>query len=328
MYERLGEAALKSGQRMEIGVINAPDAGWRDRIAPFLGHKAEPYASHIRRSHEGPLDELQTLYYVGHLEGKIITEVMIAGARGAGILGHVYTLPEERRKGAYQAVMAQQMADMRRKGFRLLSLGTGFERPPYWIYHSFGFRGIGPGRGEMCWTADDGAEAELFCPGPVSVRDARWDDWGYVAWLGRLPVAADEELPRSRVMRLNSRGIMEGPYVRLLLAREQEPGTSIRVLQSEGGATVAWAILAPDPSWFASAWMLDLHAHPSFSASLPLLVESLPWPDAPVMAACTDPAGPKAAALEAGGFTRAARLPRWLRAEDGSRRDVDLWVRS
>ena len=32
MYERLGEATLKSGQRMEIGVVTAPDADWRDRI--------------------------------------------------------------------------------------------------------------------------------------------------------------------------------------------------------------------------------------------------------------------------------------------------------
>src|SRR5436853_234138 len=81
-----------------------------------------------------------------------------------------------------------------------------------------------PGRGEMRWTAGEDAEAELFRPGRVVARDARWDDWGFVAWLGLLPVAADEELPRSRVMRLKSRGMMEGAYVRLLLTREQEPG--------------------------------------------------------------------------------------------------------
>src|SRR5438445_386802 len=110
--------------------------------------------------------------------------------------------------------MAAQMADMPWRRFQRLSLGTGFERPPYWIYHGFGFRGIAPGRGEMLWTAGEDAEAELFRPGRVVARDARWDDWGFVAWLGLLPVAPDEELPRSRVMRLKSRGIMEGAYVR------------------------------------------------------------------------------------------------------------------
>ena len=123
-------------------------------------------------------------------------------------------------------------------------------------------------------------------------------------------------------------GMMEGAYVRLLLTREQEPGMAVRVLQSEHGATVAWAILAPDAHWFSDVWTLDLHAHPSFAAGLPTLLGSLPWPAAPVASAVTDPAGPKAAALAAGGFTRIARLPAWLRPDDGARRDVSLWIRS
>src|SRR5947209_18028776 len=102
MYELLGETTLKNGEKMEIGVVTAPDPEWRERIVPFLGHKGEPYASHLRRSSEGPLDHLETLHYIGHQNGRIMTQVMIVGARGAGILGHVYTLPEERRKGAYQ----------------------------------------------------------------------------------------------------------------------------------------------------------------------------------------------------------------------------------
>lgn len=328
MYERLGEASLKDGQPMEIGVITGPDPEWRDRIVPFLGHKSEPYASHIRRSQEGPLDHLETRYYIGHRDRQVLTEVMIVGARGAGILGHVYTLPEERRKGAYQAVMAAQMADMPRRGFRLLSLGTGYNSPPYWIYHSFGFRGIAPGRGEMCWRAGEDAEAELFRPGSVTARDARWDDWGFFGWLGLLPTTPAEELPRSRVMGLKDRGIMEGPYVRLMLTREQKQATVVRVLESEHGATVAWAILAPDAGWFSQAWLLDLHAHPEFQAHLPQLLAGMPWPDAPVAAAFTEPAGPKAAALEASGFTRVSPLREWLRTGDGSRRDVLLWNRA
>jgi hypothetical protein len=328
MYERLGEAALKSGQRMEIGVITAPDAEWRERIVPFLGHKGEPYASHIKRSHAGPLDELETRYYIGHLEGRVITEVMIVGARGAGILGHVYTLPEERRKGAYQAVMAAQMADLPRRGFQVVALGTGFDSPLYWIYHSFGFRGVAPGNGAMRWVAGETAEAALFRPGRVTARDARWDDWGFFGWLGLLPVTADEELPRSRVTRLKGQGLLEGPFVQLLLSREQQPEMTVRVLQSEHGATVAWAILTPDAYWFRDAWTLDLHVHPAFSDRLPELVASLPWPDAPVSATTTEPAGPKAAALQASGFRRAAALPAWLGTADGTRRDVCLWVRS
>jgi hypothetical protein len=327
MYERLGEATLKSGERMEIGVVTAPDVEWKERIVPFLGHKGEPYASHIRRSNEGPLDDLETRYYVGHLDGRVITEVMIVGARGAGILGHVYTLPEERRKGAYHAVMAAQMADMPRRGYQVLSLGTGFNSAPYWIYHGFGFEGIGAGCGEMRWRSSPDAEAKLFRPGRAVARDARWDDWGFFGWLGLLPVAPDEELPRSRVMRLKTRGIKEGPFVRLLLTREQESGMSVRVLQSEHSATVAWAILAPDALSLADAWTLDLHVYPTFGSALPALVAGLPWPDAPVAAVFAAPAGPKAAALEAAGFSRAARLPAWMRTDDSTRREAALWIR-
>jgi hypothetical protein len=341
MYERLGETVLKTGERMEIGVIMAPDAEWRDRIVPFLGHKSEPYASHIRLSNAGPLDDLETRYYIGHLRGEVISEVMIVGARGAGVLGHVFTRPEHRRKGAYQALMAAQMADMPRHGFQALSLGTGFDSAPYWIYHGFGFRGVGPGRGEMTWTAGEDAEAGLFRPGRTQARDAGWGDWGLFAWLGLLPPAPEEELPRSRVLRLRGRGLLEGPYVQLMLSREQTPGLTVRVLQSEHGAIVAWAILSPatlpdvrgglhrtaDPYWPSDAGTLDLHTHPAFAGELSSLLRDMPWPEAPVASLLTQPAGPKADALGAAGFQQAARLPGWLRADDGSRRDMAVWVR-
>src|SRR5260370_39447608 len=103
---------------------------------------------------------------------------------------------------------------------------------------------------------------------------------------------------------------------------------SIRVLKTENGTTDAWAILTPDAYWYHEAWKLDLHVHPAFSDHLPQLVASLPWPDAPVSATLTEPAGLKATALEAAGFTRAGHLPCWLRTEDDTRRNVGLWVGS
>jgi hypothetical protein len=327
MYERLGEAVLKTGERMEIGVVTAPDPEWRDRIVPYYSHKGESYHTHIRRAHEGPLDELETRFYLGHLDGRIITQVMIVGARGAGILGHVFTVPEERRKGAYQALMGAQVADMPRHGFRVLTLGTGFDSPPYWIYHSYGFRSLAPGMGQMKWCASESAEAELFRPGHSTVREARWDDWGCFGLLSSQAVGAGEELPRSRVMGLRGQGSVEGTFVRLMLTREKQPEMLVRALQSEHGATVGWAILSPSPQWLEDAWVVDLHTHPNFTGALPDLLAGLPWPDAPVAAPLTEPSGPKAAALEAAGFSRAVRLPVWFRAPDGTRRDVTLWTR-
>src|SRR5687767_8468625 len=114
MYTPLGEARLKTGERLTIGVVECPDAEWAGRVAPFLGHKRPETREHIGRALAGPLDGLRTFFYVGCVEGRLITEVMVVGARGVGILGHVFTLPEERRKGAYSALMGEQMRDMGR----------------------------------------------------------------------------------------------------------------------------------------------------------------------------------------------------------------------
>jgi hypothetical protein len=238
--------------------------------------------------------------------------------------------------------MGAQMADMPRCGYRVLSLGTGFESPAYWIYHGYGFRGVGAGRGEMKWSEDSGAEEDLLRPGDVTVRDVRWDDWGFFGLLGLLPNSPDEELPRSRVLRLRGQGLPEAAFVQLMLLREAEPGLTVRVLQSEHGATVGWAILAPassaamrggmrngpDPFWLPDAWTLDLHVHPAFRSGLGPLMEGMPWPEAPVAATFTEPAGPKAAAVAAASLSRAACLPDWFLSPDGCRRDMGLWIRT
>src|SRR5207249_1997860 len=144
----------------------------------LLGHKGQPWQHHIQAALQEPLDDLETRFYVGLLDGRAITNVMIVGtrlrvvSRGAGrpedaveavgILGHVYTVPEHRRKGAYAQLMAAQMEHTRSLGYRLLTLGTGFETPPYWIYHRFGFRSIDGATGRMKWLATPDAEAHHF----------------------------------------------------------------------------------------------------------------------------------------------------------------------
>src|SRR5689334_12378719 len=114
MYTPLGSAKLNSGETLEMGVVAGPDAEWAPRIGPFLGHKGPGWCDHIQRALEGPLDRLETLFYVGCIGEELVTQVMIVGCAGAGILGHVFTRPEHRRKGAYRQLMARQMEDTRR----------------------------------------------------------------------------------------------------------------------------------------------------------------------------------------------------------------------
>ncbi|MBI3909400.1 MAG: hypothetical protein HY320_00520 [Armatimonadetes bacterium] len=327
MYTPLGEAALNTGQRLECGVVLGPDAEWRDRILALLNHKGPEWAKQIRRSLEGPLDHLETRFYIGCTGGRIITHLMIAGARGAGILGHVYTIPEERRKGACTALMARQMAHTLQVGYRVLVLGTGFESPPYWIYHSFGFRSIAPGRGEMKWLAEPDAEAHLFRSAPVRVRDLRWDDWPWVDLLGRQPPTPDEELPRSPLLGLKEYGSLEGLFCFFQMRRGDSPEIQARALTTESGSTVGWAILGPDARWYHDVLLLDLYIHPHFTAHAGALLDCLEWPtEKPVVAYTTGRAGWKSAALAGVGFQPATQLEGWLRFADG-RRNLVIWRR-
>ena len=326
MYVRLGEATLTTGAPMEIGVIQGPDAEWRDRIVPFLDHKGPDFNAHTRAALEGRLDDLETRFYIGHLDGRPITHVMIVGARGVGILGHVYTLPEERRKGAYAALMPVQMADIARQGYRVLCLGTGFESHPYWIYHAHRFRSIGPGRGQMKWLAHPGAEAECFAPASVRVRDARWDDWGWMDLLGMQPPDAEDELPRAPALGLKDYGSLEGPWCAFQWRRQRDPRIQARVLETDDGRTVGWCILAPDTRWFADTWVLDVYVHPNFRREAARLLEGLTWPERPVAAYLSCPRGWRAEILRQLQFEPIATLSHWLRAERGEI-DLAIWVR-
>jgi hypothetical protein len=324
MYTPLGEALLKTGERLSLGVVECPDAEWAERVIPFLGHKGPETREHIRRALRGPLDDLRTCFYVGSIEGRLVTEVMIVGARGVGILGHVFTRRDERRKGAYSLLMAHQMRDMARLGFTLLCLSTGFESPPYWIYHQHGFRSIGPRRGQMIWRATPDAEDRLFQEAPASVRPVRWDDWSWFDLLGMQPAAPDEALPRSTLLGLKASGSLESAFVPFLLRREANPAIQAMVLETAAGATAGFALLAPDRHWFDDLWAVDLYLHPQFRHCEPDLLEALTWPDAPCVAHRT--AGSSESPWRDLGFQSAATLPRWLRV-DGERSDLELWVR-
>lgn len=324
MYTYLGTTTLKTGEQMDLGVVRCPDPSWAPQIQPLLGHKGRETKDHIEAALSGPLDELDTRFYLGTIGGRAVTNVMIVGARGVGILGHVYTVPEHRQKGAYGALMATQMADIQRQGYRILTLGTGFESHPYWIYHKFGFRSIDGTSGRMKWLADPEAEARHFQAGATTVRAMRWDDWAALNILAFQRQEPDEELPRSWTFRLKGQGSLEGSFstLRRNLARKA-PITPL-VIESEHGAVTGWAVLQPDEMAFGDGWLIDLYVHPQFRAGAHQLLEAIPWPEhGRVAAYSSEPDGYRAAALRAAGFSEMTRLPSWMKRGESP---VDLRV--
>jgi GNAT superfamily N-acetyltransferase len=336
MYTYLGSVTLGSGEQMELGCVRCPDPSWGAQVQPLLGHKSRESREHFAAAFEGPLAELDTRFYIGTIGGLAVTNAMIVGAHrrgtGAGILGHVYTRPEHRRKGAYAALMAAQMAHVRADGYRILTLSTGFETPPYWIYHRFGFRSVDGVSGKMKWLAEPDAEADWLRPGPpgtATVRPLRWDDWGPLNVLAFQPLAGDEELPRSVVFGLKGQGNLEGSFQVLQRAIRLAAPITALALESARGATVGWAIIQPDALAFGDGWLLDLYVHPAHRADASRLLDGLPWPrGGRVTAYSTLPDGYRAALLAAHGFAVEATLPEWLAHAGQAGRRVALRVLS
>ena len=140
MRNVMASVTLKSGETMQIEHVLAPDSERESQIRPFLGHKGPHFGGHITASFEGNCDTLETHYYIGLIGDEMVGNIMTVESNGTGILGHVHTLESHRRKGICSHIMTYQMEDFRARNGRVLLLGTGYQRPPYYIYASFGFR--------------------------------------------------------------------------------------------------------------------------------------------------------------------------------------------
>jgi len=103
MGEQLDVVTLKSGERMQIVRVAAPDEQFKDRILPFLGHKGEPWERPLRLALDGDpaIADLSTHFYLGLLGETVVGNITHVEKleQPVGMLQHVYTPPEHRRKG-------------------------------------------------------------------------------------------------------------------------------------------------------------------------------------------------------------------------------------
>lgn len=309
MYRLLGSARLKDGGRLEIGVVEAPDAEHAEEISSFLGHKGGLWEWHIERAVAGPLDDLETRFYVGKFEGGVVSQIMTVESGGVGILGHVFTEPENRRRGACQAVMEAQMSDFEGRGGQALYLGTGFDSPPYHIYKRNGFRSVYPRQGFMSYFADAHFDKRHFTAREASARHVRWGDWGpLTALTGMLK----GDWLRSVLWRIEGPSNFEGGFLELKKRLEDENDSlQARILETADGARVGAASLAPHPVW-RGRQMLDVLCHPNFWEQAPALIDALGEGGA-VHAYADEASEAKIAALKRAGFKAEARLPRRCR---------------
>ena len=273
MYESFVDVELKTGQSMEVGVVLAPDAEYAEEVKRFLGHKPEAYRWHIDCCFYETLDLLETRFYVGKIDGHIISNIMVTEYDGIGILGHVFTLPNQRRKGACKAVMRYQMDDFRHRGGKALYLGTGYDSHPYHIYKSFGFDSVYDESGFMCYFAVEDFDANYFADVDVYVKNnIEWHDWAKITALTGI---ANGDQIRNIALDIYGPSNFEGGF--LSFKQELETKTNYhaaRLLQSSSGAIVAMATLKQDED----SMLLDVFAHPLFWTQSEMLVDSLEMP--------------------------------------------------
>jgi len=302
VYTPLSEAKLKTGEPIEVGLAQGPDEEHAEQIKPFLAHKGGNWNWHVARSVSEELDGLETRFYLAKLNGEIISNVMTVECAHAGILGHVFTDPTHRRKGAVSRVFDQLMPDLQKRG-GVLTLGTGFESPAYWIYHSYGFRSIVENTGFMRYATEENYEDDsIYVPSPANVRPLLWRDWPRFSLL-----ASRDRGWHLRSLWLGHYGPsnFEGPFLALKRAVEEGSAQCV-VSETEAGAVVGYAALVRDNRWGGHTWLLDVDAHARFAQHTVELLKALDYPSAKTQCHVDGEAHAKAAALRDSGFRHEA----------------------
>jgi hypothetical protein len=266
MYEELGETTLRSGETVQTGMVVAPDLEWAERIEGLLAHKGEPWNWQVSQALRSKL-AIEVRFCVLHRHGRPISNVMTAELAGVGVLGHVWTNREDRRKGAMSRLMTLQMDDFRARGGKALFLGTEFGSAPHQIYGRFGFRSVEDRSGCMEYYAasQEEFEAAYFAKGEADIGVLDWSHWpsSPALFMGGFPGVV-----RCAPLKLFGRASTEGPLLSLLRdeTRRREEGKELRsvALQSKGsGAVVGLAVWGHDPLW-PDTCVVDVYCHPDY----------------------------------------------------------------
>jgi len=320
VYRKLGEEKLKTGETMEVGVVRTPDTEYGERILRFLHHKGPDWEWHIDGALKGEISDLETRFYIGHMDEDVITNIMTVEYGPTGIFGHVFTRPDQRRKGACSRLMAYQMDDFRRREGGLLLLGTGFDSPAYWIYHSYGFRGLYGEDGFMRYVTDEAFETKYFAPAQTEVIDVAWKDWPRINAL-----TSREEAGMLKSLTFELYGAANFEHGFLELKRELERGKrTAKLLESEREAIVGCATIGPHDLWPGGIHLLDLFIHPNFWGAAGALLDTLDLPSGKVQCYADIASSEKTAFLERQGFEQEALLKRQLKWQ-GAELDVAIY---
>ena len=333
MYEKLGMRVVKSGEEVELGVVTGPDAEWSPRLVPFLSHKGGEWVSQIRKSIDLDLSPLVTKFFIlFKTPDDILSNICTWRWGGVANLGHVFTTPNHRRKGAASILMKASMDDFRNNAGRAMYLGTGYDTPPFHIYEEAGFRGVYPRTGFMEYYSGKREDflAEEFAGEKAGVVDMTWRHWPRLVPLFGQELGGVLRFPGEGV---NGRANFEGPFIPIMHSLEE---THKKCLVLEGlktGASGGAAIIGPDRRFAGSANLLDVFFHPNFAKSAAGLVEAaIEGVQGTVVSYVDTSYDERIKVLKKAGFKKAGTIPEGVTApggmpEEGRKFDIVIMAR-
>jgi len=310
MYQKLGQVILKSGETVEAGVVIGPDPEWAPVVEKVLQHKGEIgnwQNSAFVRSEVG----IETYFYLLHRNRQAFSNILTSELRGVGILGHVWTLPADRRQNACTRLMALQIEHFKSRGGQALFLKTDFNTAPFRIYAQFGFEAVEPQSGHMEFYTQNrlAFQTEYFAPDQTEIQVLNWPHWPGAAalFLGDFP-----GLVRCAPAKLFGRYLPEGPllpFIKQNQDRQADAETQVFALQArKSGAVVGLAAWNWHPLW-KDVCVVDVYCHPNFWPQASRLLASLKLPPAASYVAYSDPQNPEKSSVLAGaGFKQTAVL--------------------
>ena len=330
MYESLGQVKLKSGEIVEAAVLCGPEPDWIDRIIELIGHKGHIWNEQNRcvlMKDRG----VDTSFYLLHRDKQPFASILISQLNHVALLGHVYTLPGDRKKGAMARLMEIQMNHTVSHGTRAIFLGTEFKAHPFRLYERFGFTAIEPKSGQMHWYADSHKKFndEYFAFGPTAIEPVGWKHWPASAALcmGDWPGVV-----RCAPVKLIGRTICEECLLAILLANESPNDPAYRrtggaaLVNRQTSAVVGLAAWSQHPVWPNCA-IVDVYCHPQFWSPADELFDALNPPRSARRIAYADETCPrKLDTLTRAGFKKTAVLPRRVPADAANSRYLDVFV--
>ncbi|MGM0493002.1 MAG: GNAT family N-acetyltransferase [Armatimonadota bacterium] len=326
MVSTLDTVELKSGEWMEIVRVVPPEPAWRDRILPLLAHKSQPWQWQMETAFDEGLPGATQYFYEGVVEGEIVGNIMTVESMDPpiGILGHVFTPEEHRRKGICSHLMEAVTEDFRARDGSAMFLHTGYDSAPYHIYASWGFEGYRD-TGTMAWVREADFRKNQFEPRLVEPRETHWGDWPALEAL-----AETDEGWHVRSCYLNQHGFggFEGQYLQVRRGLMKDEIRDFRVLAAEDGAVMGFALLGRWSAFPGTPLVLDTFVHQNFTGDAVALVQAVDLPtDQQVLALSDSASEGRAEALEAVGFAREAVLPDAVIDDDGRLRDIVIFAR-